>query len=246
MATKELYIRPIPLTTMVREKAGWTFRSGYGQKLNLGNYVWYIEGSDPKILVDSGASAEQWWALKKQADKIQSMEEGLAKIGLKPADIGIILITHLHFDHMALSPMFPNARNIVQKKELDFALNPHIMWAEAFDQEIIKKVKFEVIDGDKEIIKGVKVMLTPGLTPGSQSVAVKTPKGTAIICGFCSTMDNFLPPAEQIAQGIEIVPTTIHLNVCELYDSALKVKKQADILIPLHEISFLKKTRIPE
>jgi len=84
----------------------------------------------------------------------------------------------------------------VQKAEIEFARNPHVTQARYYDKELIEGLNFEIIDGDRQIIDGIRVLLTPGHTPGGQSVAIETPKGTAIITGFCCTRENFEPPEE--------------------------------------------------
>jgi len=58
-------------------------------------------------------------------------------------------------------------------------------------------------------------------------------------------LENFFPPPEIIAKGIEIVAPGIHTDVLKAYDSVLKVKRLADIVIPLHEPKFLDIERIP-
>ena len=180
-------------------------------------------------------------------EDIQTVEEGLGKLGLKPDDIDIVILTHLHQDHIAFASKYTRANFIVQKAELDFALNPHPMAVKltSFDKRQFENLNLEVIEGDKEIIDGVRVMLTPGHTMGSQSVVVETPKGTAVITGFCCTLDNFDPPPKAKAQGLEVVPPTRHYDLLQSYDSILKVKQTGYFIIPLHETSFIGRDRLP-
>ena len=85
-----------------------------GQRCLPGSYVWHIEGSGPKVLVDCGASTESFLSHGLEQKTIQSLEEGLARIGLKPADISIVIQTHLHFDHVELAYKMTRAKFIVQ------------------------------------------------------------------------------------------------------------------------------------
>ena len=148
------------------------------------------------MLVDSGASIESYVTRGLKQKEIQGLEEGLAKLRLKPEDIGIVIQTHLHFDHVELAYKFTRAKFIVQKAELDYAVNPHQVLQDDYDQRMFKSLDFEVIEGDKEIIEGVRVMLTPGHSPGGQSVAINVGEGTAIITGFCCLRENFEVPPE--------------------------------------------------
>jgi len=105
-------------------------------------------------------------------------------------------------------------------------------------------LNFEVIEGDKEIVEGVRVLFTPGHSAGGQSVVIDTAKGTAIISGFCCIRENFEPP-EPLKEMVPIILPGIHLNPIELYDNVLKVKSLADILIPIHDVESVDKTQIP-
>jgi len=243
---KEYHIRPILLTEGPRDMSLYTYRMNFGQLVDTAHYVWYIEGSEPKVVVDAGVTAEMNLERGRTVEKnVQSLEEGFNKLGLKLGDISTVILTHLHWDHVALASEFPAARFVVQKAELDFASNPH-PYAKEFEKKLFEGLEFEVVEGDKEIIEGVKVMLTPGHTPGGQSVAVRTPKGTAIIAGLCSISENFYPPESANTRGLPIVPPGIHLDVLQAYDSILRIKQTADIIVPLHTTNFIGKDRIPE
>jgi len=67
---------------------------------------------------------------------------------------------------------------------------------------------------------------------------VATPKGKAIITGFCTIDLNFYPPKEIKAMEMEVIPPGTHVNAYEAYDILVKIKAMADILIPLHEPRF--------
>ena len=51
---------------------------------------------------------------------------------------------------------------------------------------------------------GIEVLLTPGHTPGGQSVAVKTEAGKAVITGLCCNKENFLPGGGIIVPGVHL------------------------------------------
>ena len=59
----------------------------------------------------------------------------------------------------------------------------------------------EFVNGDYELTKGIRVILTPGHSPGGQSVAVDTDDGTYVIAGMCTIRENFYPPAEVLQKG---------------------------------------------
>jgi glyoxylase-like metal-dependent hydrolase (beta-lactamase superfamily II) len=119
------------------------------------------------------------------------------------------------------------------------------MCVEMFDRELFEGLNFEVIDGDFQVSEDVKILSTPGHTPGTQSVSVRTDDGLAIIAGFCSLADNFAPPPLPNGKTVPIIAPGIHINAFEAYDSLKRIKDMADIIIPLHDPSFIIKKVIP-
>jgi len=247
---ENLTIHPLPLFSG-NARFGMpkmTYLANFGKDLTTCCYVWFIEGAEKKVLVDAGGTAETAVTLrgrpKKEVTQLQSLEEGLAKLKLRPRDIDLIILTHLHWDHVELAHQFANAKFVVQKDELDFACNPHHSAVEFYDKELFQGLDFEVITGDTQITKGIKVLLTPGHAAGGQSVAVETEEGIAVITGFCCIQGNFASSEGINKEGSVILPG-IHLNTMQAYDSMLKVKKAADIIIPLHEPSYINVDTIP-
>lgn len=244
-------IRPIPLFKMENLSPYlMTYLMGFLPPQNVVCYVWYIEGPEKRVLVDAGGTLEgmglflRFLGTGATGTEIQSLEQGLSKVGLKPEDIDIVILTQLHTDHVELAHKFTRAKFIVQKRELDFALNPHPAVVAFFNKELFEGLDFEVVDGDKEIVDGVRVLLTPGHTAGGQSVAVKTDAGIAVITGFCCIRENFEPP--EVLAGIAPVLTPgIHLDALQVFDSALRVKEIADIVVPLHAAEYIGRDRIP-
>ena len=162
----DLHIRPIPLCKGQRDRSQWTYRIGYGQQVNSCNYVWYIEGTGDRILVDCGADAGMFNSRGLPDNEIQTIESGLQSAGIEPVDVDLILLTHLHWDHVAFASRFKRAKFLVQKDELDFARAPHPAVAGGYDRELFDTLNFEVIDGDTEIAQGLSVISTPGHSPG--------------------------------------------------------------------------------
>jgi len=242
---KSYTIRPIPLSKGFRDKSQWTYRMGYGQKVMTCNYVWYIEGVEGgHVIVDAGAKAEDFNRRGLPDEEVQPLEEGLNTLGVDIRDISLVILTHLHWDHVALAKRFKNATFIVQKSEVDFALNPHPAVAAAYNKDLFAELNLKVIEGEQEILDGIRVILTPGHTPGGQSVAVRTASGLAVITGFCCSKENFYPSPEAKSKGLEVIPPGIHTDVLKAYDSALAIKRMTKTILPLHDPMFLEMSRI--
>ena len=238
-------ICPIALCEGPRDGTQYTHRMNFGTTCNQATYIWYIEGSQPKILVDTGAMASTFTERGISERDLISVGDGFAKLGLKPEDIEIVIVTHLHFDHIALGYLYKKAKFIVQKKELDYARNPHPIDAPPYDRSMFERLDLEVIDGPTEITAGVSVFPTPGHTPGGQSVEINTAAGKAIITGFCCSLATFAQTEAMKRNGWEVAVPSLHQDVREAYDSVLKVKRRADIIIAVHDPTFVGKETIP-
>lgn len=210
----------------------------YDKRAKAKSYTWFIEGPKERIIYDTGGNAEMLEEILygAVAKNIATPEEAFRKVGLKCEDIDIVIVGHVHPDHIGLYSKFPNAKFIIQEKEINFARNPHPSVGFAYkNTEWLEGPNFEVIDGHKEIVPGVSVILTPGHSAGGQSLAVQTKKGIAIITGFCVVRENLYPPEDW---GFPARVPIFHHNIIELYDSMIKVKEKADILLPVHEFDI--------
>jgi glyoxylase-like metal-dependent hydrolase (beta-lactamase superfamily II) len=107
-----------------------------------------------------------------------------------------------------------------------------------FIVEVEERGQIEPITGDREIVPGISVMHTPAHTEGGLTVLIDTEKGKAAITGFCVIKENFFPPNQIRAMEMDVIPPGTHINVNQAYDLLKRVKKTADILIPLHEPEY--------
>ena len=116
-------------------------------------------------------------------DSETGMESGLSDIGLTADDIDIVFLSHLHTDHAGGAvkqsgdkyvPRFKNAEYKVQKDEWNDALNPNERTSAVYIPERLKPIdeagQLRLIEGEAEIVPGVKAILTGGHTPGHQAI----------------------------------------------------------------------------
>ena len=243
---KTYRIRPLALSYCEIDSGIFTYRFNYGKKVKSTSYIWYIEGADKKIIVDTGSDAKlrsQFRGNKAGVDLI-SFEDALATVNLKPEDIDLVIQTHLQWDHVGNNFKCKQAKVLVQEDELNFALAPHPLLAPTYAGYLLKGLNYQVVKGYYEVEPGIDVFLSPGHTPGCQSVSVMTEQGRAIITGFCCINANFDPP-EEVRNLTPVIPSGTHLNAVESFESAMRVKGMADILIPLHEPSLIGVKAIP-
>jgi glyoxylase-like metal-dependent hydrolase (beta-lactamase superfamily II) len=136
-------------------------------------------------------------------DHARTLLGGLDTLRLKPEDIDIVINTHLHFDHCGwnvrsesgkLVPTFPRARYFVQRGEWEDAHHAternRASYVERFFAAAEPQTEF--LDGDAEIVPGVRVEVGAGHTRCMQCVRVESEGDTA-----------YFPS--------DLVPTTSHL-----------------------------------
>ncbi len=244
-------IHPIVVGTKIFDKGMMTYQHDYGKQYTIPIYSWYLEGGDKKILVDTGLMGVIQSEDRQKAigGKIYTFEEGLARWGLKPGDIDVVIHTHLHNDHCENDFKCENAIFYAHEKELERAYNPHPLdfrYLADFIEDIDKAGKIKRLNGDADILPGIKVVHTPAHTVGGLTVLIETDKGTAAISGFCTILENFYPPKQITAMEMEVIPPGTHVNVYEAYDQVLRVRDMADIILPLHEPKFASMDTIPD
>lgn len=236
-------IHPIVMGTKRFDKGMMTYQHGYGTPYVIPIYSWYLEGGDKRVLVDTGEMTPVITEDREKAlgGKIYTFEQGLAKYGLTPEAIDIVIHTHLHNDHCENDAKCVNARFFVHEMELTRIHDPHPLdfrYLEDYILDVEENGQIEVVTGDREILPGIRVMHTPAHTEGGLTVFVDTDGGTAAITGFCTILENFYPPKEVRAMEMEVIPPGTHVNVYEAYDIVKTVRDMADIVLPLHEPSF--------
>jgi N-acyl homoserine lactone hydrolase len=125
------------------------------------------------VLVDTGVGGPQEW-LDDWRVVNRSAAEALAELDMAPGDIDLVINTHLHFDHCGQNAVFAHAACYVQRAELDRARREE---PDLYDWFGFMNARFELLDGDSEVLPGLTVIATPGHTVGHQCVVVQSATG---------------------------------------------------------------------
>jgi N-acyl homoserine lactone hydrolase len=245
-----LKIRPLSCGRfLAAEKSNFTYGVDPGVKIVLPVLFWFIEGAEKRILVDTGSSDPQWAARYHHPFDRMVREEPLnaiATLGLKPEDIDIIINTHLHWDHCFNNDLFPNARILVQKEEVRYAMAPLPCHAVYYESQLIGMTpswlktlcRTDMIEGEMTIEPGITLVPLPGHTPGFQGVLVNLTSGRrGLIAGDTIPLwENW----ERNAQGFQI-PSGIHVSLDDYYETYKKMASMADLILPGHDLKVLEK-----
>jgi glyoxylase-like metal-dependent hydrolase (beta-lactamase superfamily II) len=170
-----------------------------------------IEAPDALVLVDTGIGNKEderfqsIYGVENAGDPTR-LEDAIRSAGFSPSDVDLVVLTHLHFDHVggatrldpggSIVPAFPRARYVVQQGEFDFSRGANERIRASYLARNLEPLSaaglWTRVDGEVEVTRGVRVLPTPGHTPHHQSVLVSSGGETACYLG-------------------DVCPTTAHL-----------------------------------
>jgi glyoxylase-like metal-dependent hydrolase (beta-lactamase superfamily II) len=110
----------------------------------------------------------------------RSLEAELEAHGHHLGDVRLVVNSHLHFDHCGNNMLFAGVPIFVQATEYEAARQPNYTIPEWVDFE---GADYAVVDGDTQVARGVRIVSTPGHTPGHQSVVLDTRVGIVVLAG---------------------------------------------------------------
>ncbi|HEX7454729.1 MAG TPA: N-acyl homoserine lactonase family protein [Gallionella sp.] len=247
--TQALRLWPLLTATHRYDKSLSTRNRGQGQIIQAPILAYLIETANGRILFDVGCDyakiAEpvrraQYYDPENFAFGAPEMQEPqrlphhLAKLGLTTADVDVVFLSHLHFDHAGGLCDVCGKEVHVQHDELAVARtgNDAAYFAADFSGDYPWKVKL----GEYDLVPGVRAISTPGHTAGHMSLWVELPKGSPILlCGDAADL------AENLHQ--EIAPGLCWQDRDDLaLDSIRKLKRLAKEeqaqLWPNHDMEF--------
>ena len=221
--------------TQSQDKGAMTYLADMGQPVQIPVTVALIDGPQ-KILVDTSfLSVERTWQIRRRKitrTPSQELVAALASAGTRPEEITTVILTHLHYDHAGNNQLFPRARFFVQREELRYALAPTAFDATSYFAPSLGitpdylGTRFELLDGDAGIADGVRVIATPGHTPGHQSVVVETTGGRYCVAGdavlWYENLEKRIPPG-------------IHTSTIDCMASLERIAREADQVLPSHD-----------
>lgn len=241
----------VPTYTIRQIQTGWqfldqaqyaTFREGYGTIIKHPVFVWLVEGNGMKILVDTGMSDTEHSRTYHHdglQEPGQAIHEQLEKLGVGCDQIDIVLFTHLHWDHCYNMEKFTAARLYVSRREYEFAMDPIPMYWNSYEapetglNAPFRDAKFQFVHGEEEITPGIRMIPTPGHSPGHMAVSVNTTEGLYLLIGDLALWRRNLEPDEK--RGWPITLPGRFYNCLEIWDSLLEVKRRADRILMTHD-----------
>lgn len=158
-----------------------------------------VRAGKHNILLDCGLGRK--WSDKEAeryaVDRRTDLVKELARVGVAPEEVSIVVLSHLHLDHVGGAvrrnargepePVFVNARHVVERRELEAARRPNELTRGSYLKENIAPLEeaglFAVFEDEVEIVPGVTAFRTGGHCAGHLAVWLESGGQKAIFAG---------------------------------------------------------------
>jgi len=211
----------------------------------LAYFVWAIVGPHGTFVVDTGF--DEMMAQKRGRTMTKPIGEGLASIGIDPAAVEHVIVSHLHYDHCGNYDLFPRARYHLQDCEMAYATGRcmcHTLIRFPFEAEdvvaMVRKVfggRVVFHEGTEQMAPGITLHHIGGHSRGLQCVRVNTRRGRVVLASDATHL------YAHINEG-RVFPVTYSVaETLEGYTTIKKLADSADHIVPGHDPQVL--TRYP-
>lgn len=158
-----------------------------------------MESDGKTVLIETGQGNKDFEQTRRRGWEPDhgKLLDDLARNGVQPADVDIVINTHLHNDHTGwntvsngdgdLAVTFPNARYYIQRCEWEDAMQPNERTRATYLPENLLPVEaagqIEFIDGETQVTSDITVIETPGHTAAHASVVIANGGESAVYLG---------------------------------------------------------------
>jgi len=167
---------------------------GRHEPMKMAYFVWAVTDGSRTVVVDLGFTEPV--GTQRGRRFLRSPGDGLSLLGVDPGAVEHVIVTHFHYDHTGNHATFPRAMFHVQDSEMQFWTGRHARQS-AFSRsleadDIVAFVRYnydgrlQFIDGEGEILPGIRVWKVGGHTAGMQIVTVETSRGRAVLASDAS------------------------------------------------------------
>ena len=170
------------------------YREHRHEPLTLHYFVWVIMGGPHPVLVDTGFRDDD--AQARGIKNYVSPAEVVERFGVKASEVPLCLISHLHYDHWAGHTLFPNAQFWIQKDEVAFWTGPFGSTPAFRGSANVNALaglvtlnyanRIRIVEGEREVLPGLRVHRVGGHTAGLQIVTVNTARGPVVLTSDAS------------------------------------------------------------
>jgi glyoxylase-like metal-dependent hydrolase (beta-lactamase superfamily II) len=143
-----------------------------------------IRGAGVSVLVDTGLGPEPRTFMPGAGARLLTE---LTRVGSSPEDVDLVVHTHLHVDHVGWDGSFPNARYVVPTDDWSYFMSEESLQLRPHLGDRVEPLGdaglVVLVDGDLEVAAGIRLVPTPGHTPGHASVFIESEGSELAVLG---------------------------------------------------------------
>lgn len=216
------------------------------RKIDIAMMVWLIRGDGRNVLVDSGFYRPKFFKDWNVVDFVRP-DEAVRRAGVAPDAVTDVILTHAHWDHADGADLFPKARIWIQKDEYVYytadawqkdgrhgGIEPEDMAALL---NANTEGRLQLIDGEREILPGIRVHIGGRHTYASQYVSVTAKAGTVVLAS-----DNMYL-YENLDKHVPIAQTFDAASNLAAQDRMKAIATEPRLIVPGHDPEV--RTRFP-
>lgn len=172
---------------------------GGGRTLAMVSAAYLVAMSDGTyILIDSGVPADYALPGMPPVENEKNVLVHLAQLGLTPEAIDMVICTHFDVDHVGYHDAFPQAEFVVQRRHDEVARSGNARYAVARHHWDFPGLRYQLVEGDCELLPGLTLLESSGHAPGHQSILVRLPQsGPVLLAIDAVVMQRLFTPERQ-------------------------------------------------
>jgi glyoxylase-like metal-dependent hydrolase (beta-lactamase superfamily II) len=200
-------------------------------------FVWVAKNAERAVVIDIGFTAESGGKRGRRLER--DPIDSLALLGVDPASVEDVILTHMHYDHVGNFHKFPKARFHLQESEIHYAVGRymrHRQLARSFEPDDVCGIvrlnfdgRVQYYNGPAGVLPGISVVPTGGHSAGLQFVKVNTKRGVVVLA---SDVTHFYENMETYR------PFTTALHIGEMLDAFDILRAHAvspELIVPGHD-----------
>jgi len=157
--------------------------------LRMDYFFWLIRDGERTIVLDCGFGAEA--GARRRRTRLVDPVEALRGLGVEPATVDLLVVSHAHYDHIGNLDRFPGAEIVLARRELEFWTGPYadrLQFAHSAEPDELAQLAKAAADGRVRLVEdtldvapGIELVVVGGHTPGQLVAQVATGNGAAVL-----------------------------------------------------------------